>query len=623
MKTAAGPAGYRRHVLALAIVLSLLAVLSLSAPAQAAPALALSPASGAVGSTVAITGTVFDSYKGDSIHIFFDTAEISGSPVTVPESGTFNTTFTVPSGTSVGAHHIRAKSGDITTPTLAEGFFTVVAPAILLDIESGTVGARVTITGNGFYAGRVVGLAYYHINAVSLGTEIASSSGRFTYEFSVPESTGGFHRLTASNDVGSYAEALFDVVPSIKLNTVSGAPGELLNIRGTGFGYRGTIRVNFGTFNVATATTNDFGSFQIDLNIPDVEPGSYSITVQDGNGYQDQAQFTLTAGTRVSPTTGPVGATLTVHGGGFRPGGVITVDFDGQRAGSGTADANGAFNIALSVPPAPAGPHIIDVTDGTITRQVTFTIESDAPPAPVPLAPALLSPVSIPWNMTMPFDWQDVEDPSRPVVYSFEIANDEGFTSLVLQKTGLTESSYTLTADQTLKAGSQPVTFYWRARATDAAGNVGAWSEAEPFSVSAPAAPSPLVPAEGSTVLGPVRLAWQPVDSPTPPVIYGLQVAADDSFRSALLDKSSLATPEYVPDKAELKLREDTVYYWRVRATDGVGNVGDWSPAASFTSGSSFHFPAWAIYALIGLVAVIGIVLAYVLGRRTVTRPPE
>lgn len=615
MRTAARPAGYRQGLMVLAACFSLLAVLLLSAPALAAPALALSPDSGAPGIKVTVTGTVFDSYKGDTIHVFFDSVETDGSPLTVAETGAFTTIMTVPIGAAPGLHLVRVTSGNITS-ILAEASFTVEAPTVALDAASGRVGTDVVITGSGFPAGGVVALAY---DATSLGNETVSGDGHIIHSLAVPESIGGTHRVTAADAAGHYAEASFNVVASVKLNMVSGAPGELLDIRGSGFGYRGNVSVLFGAFYLAAAPASDFGSFEIELSIPDIEPGPYRITVRDAAGNQDTAAFLLGASARLSPGSGAVGAPLTVHGSGFRPGGAVTADFDGQRAGSTMADFNGAFTITFSVPAAPAGGHTILVTDGDNTRQLAFTIESEPPSIPLSRLPADGAMVS----SRLAIDWSDAEDPSQPVSYTLEIASEPGFAAPLLRKTGLFESQYNLSANETLKAGSQPVIFFWRTRATDAAGNVGGWSEVWSFSASAPPAPTLLAPAPGTKPESPARFAWQAVSSLSPPVLYTLQVAAKDDFKSPAVEKTGLAATEYTLPEDNPLARGGTLYYWRVRATDAAGNASDWSKPASFTPGSSFRFPAWAIYSLIGVAAAAAIFLAYYLGKSHAARPPE
>jgi len=131
---------------------------------------------------------------------------------------------------------------------------------------------------------------------------------------------------------------------------------------------------------------------------------------------------------------------------------------------------------------------------GSWSENWSFTV-SIAPPPPgdstPPPTPSLISPadgVNITDN-TPPLDWSDVSDPSG-VTYDVSIAGDAGFVSIVLQKTGLTASTYELTQAEALVAG----TYYWRVRAVDGAGNVGSWSDDWSFTVSA--APSPPVSVE-------------------------------------------------------------------------------------------------------------------------------
>ena len=152
MKTIYSSAGNPKRLFSLVVIVSLLAALLISAPALAAPVVTLSPTSGVPGTEVTITGTVFDSYKGDTIHVYFDSFEINGSPLEVPQTGEFSVPFTIPADTTSGRHWIRVSSNDGPTSYLAESFFIVDAPGIFLNIIDGPVGTEVTITGIGFYA---------------------------------------------------------------------------------------------------------------------------------------------------------------------------------------------------------------------------------------------------------------------------------------------------------------------------------------------------------------------------------------------------------------------------------------------------------------------------------------
>jgi hypothetical protein len=620
MKTTGFAAGCRKRLLSLAVILPLLSVLLLSIPALAAPVVVLSPASGvASGTEITITGTVFDSYKGDSVHIFFDTTEIIGSPLTVPQTGTFTIPFTIPAATTPGRHWVRIKSEAVSTSFLAENFLIIEETGIILDIVEGTVGTKVTISGTGFYAERTVTLYYYNIAGDVVGSEIASPVGRFTHSFAIPGSTGGVHRVTASNAEGNLAETEFKVLPDVTLNLSAAGPKELLNITGTGFGYRSNVDIIFGTSTVATVKTDDYGSFDTVFNVPDVKPNPYDVKAQDEVGNVDQVKFTITAGVSLSQTTGSVGSQLTIKGSGFKIGETVTVDYDDLRVATAKTDNNGSFTATFNVPPGRAGSHVVTASDGTTTRQLAFTVESQAPQVPAMLLPSNSSET----RAEAYLDWQDVTDPSLPVVYSLQLASDQNFSSTVLEKEGLPESEYALTAAEKLTADAKSAPYFWRVKAIDGAGNESEWSAPWSFYVNAPPTPALLLPASDSKPDTPIQFNWQDVTSLSPPVTYDLQLAADLDFTPVIFEKTGLTASEYLLEEKELELERKINYYWRVKAIDSAGNGSEWSAPGSFSIRPSFSFPGWAVYTLIGIGVIIVTFLAFRLGRRTAYRPPE
>ena len=195
MKIIKCPAKYNRIILALAMALTLLAVPLLSTPVLAAPIITLEPTSGAVGTQVTVTGVNFESYKGDRIFIFFDDEEINSSLLTIPQEGSFNIELTIPADATPGRHWIslEMESGD----ELARNFFIV--PEAIIDISrlTGTVGTAVTIDGEGFYVGKMVTLQYYNRTGERLGTEVADATGEFSFQFTIPTSAAGKHKISS------------------------------------------------------------------------------------------------------------------------------------------------------------------------------------------------------------------------------------------------------------------------------------------------------------------------------------------------------------------------------------------------------------------------------------------
>jgi predicted phage tail protein len=219
------------------------------------------------------------------------------------------------------------------------------------------------------------------------------------------------------------------------------------------------------------------------------------------------------------------------------------------------------------------------------------------------------------------FDWLDVEDDSVPVTYNLEIASDQNFASPVLLKTGITESQYTLTGDEALAANFKDAPYFWRAKAIDGAGNASEWSTAWVFYVSVPSVPTMSLPANDSSQEYPIRFSWNAVTSLSPPVTYDLQIASNLDFTSPVLEETGLKSSDLLISKdSKINLKKGETYYWRVKAVDAAMNSSDWSPAGSFRFTPKSTFPSWAIYTLIIIAAVIAILFAYRLGRKTAYR---
>jgi hypothetical protein len=62
-------------------------------------------------------------------------------------------------------------------------------------------------------------------------------------------------------------------------------------------------------------------------------------------------------------------------------------------------------------------------------------------------------------------------------------------------------------------------------------------------------------------------------------VVYQLQVSANSVFSALAIDRDDLTEPEY---SGAYSFISGATYYWRVRAKDGLGNWGIWSPAWSY-----------------------------------------
>ena len=613
MKKLIAPNKYIKGLISLAMILLMFMIFVPSSPVLAAPAITLIPSAGAVGTVVTVNGTVFDSYKGDNVHIFFDATEIENSPLTVPVQGAFNIDFTIPASANAGQHWIEVRSETTSSSMLAKNYFTVEATTLTLATPEGGVGTSVNIAGSGFYVNKPVTLCFMNMTKDELGTTIASNTGKFTHEFVVPISTAGFHKITASNDMGNSAEIQFKVLPKLNLNLDSAGSGDLVSASGTGFASRATVSIIFGSQNIASTQTDDLGNFKIDFSVPSVKPYSYNVRAQDNQGNTDVAKFTVTAGATLSETIGYTGSELTVNGSGFLPGATVYIYYDNTRIASVDADNNGDFTATFTVPPG-GGKHVITVYDGSTTKKYNFALDKNPPPMPTLLLPNNNSLTIAEAN----FDWSDVTDNNTPITYSLQIASDQNFASLILSKTGIRESHYTLTKDEILSADFNSAPYYWRVEAIDGADNESEWTSPWVFHVSVPSTPTLILPVPDTKVELPIRFSWQSTASLSPPLTFNLQIAANPDFASLILNKTGLTLSEYLAsEKDNLKLENETTYYWRVKAIDGVGNSSSWSTTGSFGFIAAAGFPSWATYILITFGVLMALLLAFRAGRRT------
>jgi len=469
--------------LGIAVALALLTVVIPASPVLAAPVITLSPTSAPPGAGVTVTGTNFESYIGDTVSIFFNDVEIVDSPKVIPEAGGFEVYFDVPDNALPGIAQITVKSQ--LGAVLAQGSFVIPTPTIMLDIYQGAVGTEVTATASGFYADKIVGFYYaYNGMKVKVGSAVAGSTGQCSGDLVIPPSIAGRHVITAENAQGHVAQVQFHIIPAATLTSTSGTVDEIVTVNGTGFGSANGVTIYLGTTVLTFTTTDGYGSFEAAFRVPVMQAGAYDLRIIDQSINVVGTVFTITATAELSESTGNVGTALALSGNSFTPGAAISVKYDDTEVATVTADDAGAFSAAFNAPASSGGSHLITISDGTNSAQITFTMESTAPSAPTMLIPetdaGLKSPVT--------FQWQAVVDPSLPVVYNLQVASDADFTTVVLEKEGLTDSEYTPTAEEALEPSSRTVPYYWRVKAVDGASNESEWSTPVSFRVVSPTA---------------------------------------------------------------------------------------------------------------------------------------
>ncbi|MBA7714533.1 hypothetical protein ES703_123559 [subsurface metagenome] len=276
----------------------------------------------------------------------------------VPQDGIFVATFAVPQDAVPGMAYVIVKDA-YGTQLARSNIFTVVGTEVKVDPQFGPVGTEVTVYGTGFYANSKVTCYYYsNDDREKMGVYVTSPTGEYIYSFTIPDSSSGSHSIVVQDVGGNETRASFDVLPSIDLKSASVPIGGELVLSGTGFGYKSSVTIYLGDAKVAKEKTNKYGSFEITLSVPAMEPGTYDVQVRDEDGNSGATGLTiLQTSANFSPVTGHVGTEVTVTGSGYIAGRTVTIKYDTTQLATATVNNDGTFFATFQVPISKYGDH--------------------------------------------------------------------------------------------------------------------------------------------------------------------------------------------------------------------------------------------------------------------------
>lgn len=164
---------------------------------QVTPSVILKADKVAPGSTVAIAGTGFT--PTDDIAFYIDGEPID-TKITTDKLGGFSGDLPVPD-LNAGTHVIKATAKKMFNQEATVRFKT--APFIKIEPAVPAVGKTATISGYGFAASTEVSIKYD--DATVTNSPTSDKSGRFVYNFTVPETSVTKHTLTATDKTGNIA----------------------------------------------------------------------------------------------------------------------------------------------------------------------------------------------------------------------------------------------------------------------------------------------------------------------------------------------------------------------------------------------------------------------------------
>ncbi len=428
------------------------------------PRVVIHPDHGVAGISAYLNCTGFSSNTGIDVYWDYGTPyeQLIGSGTT-DSTGSYNVTMTIPSSPN-GTHSVVAIDDN---NYLAQTTFYL-GPTILLNPDKGYVGTNVTITGYSFSSNSIVNIYW---DGVYLKSITANSTGDFVTYIVVPSSPYGSHEIKAIDADGNSATAPFDVVASLIVSSHSGHVFDNVTIYGYGFTANSAVYIYWDSINThRSMLTNSNGEFTLSFQIPENVSGDHQIYAEDVNDVRSNSTyFNIIPSIYLEPDVGVVGSSYKVYCYGFSADSILTLLWDNTSQPYTVVSSNvGSGVINAVVPVDNVGVHNVIVYDTNLNIAGPDTFVVKAVDAPAAIEPAVFVNTSSP-TLT----WTAVDYAAE---YELQYDTNASFTSPVTVS-HIKGTSYTL-------AGLlDSVTYYWRVRAIDSAGNPSNYSNVLSFTV--------------------------------------------------------------------------------------------------------------------------------------------
>ena len=284
--------------------------------------------------------------------------------VLVDQNGNFNYTFQIPWAPQ-GPHTVRVDTETVT--------FTV-NPGITLSPASGPAGSDVQIEGDGFPANQ--SSVRFQFGPQTLTPVATDPEGSIRTSFQVPDMAAGSYQVR----VGSASPANFTIASELRLDQTRGAPGDTIQITGSGFRANTSAELRFDGATVRSVPVDSNGRANTSFQVPETPAGPTTVSLEGRS-----VSFTVTPALTLETGSAVPGGFVMVTGTGYgRNERNIVITVAGATAASGiSADGRGSWTHSIEVPSLAAGTHQVSAYGALTTRSI-------APSAPLVLGSMLL-----------------------------------------------------------------------------------------------------------------------------------------------------------------------------------------------------------------------------------------
>ncbi len=164
---------------------------------------------------------------------------------------------------------------------------------------------------------------------------------------------------------------------TITRSPTNGPVGTSVTVTGSAFLPSSPVTISYDGAQVTNGTTSSIGAFTSIFLVPSSTRDAHTIIATDGTNTATTT-FTVTSSLSRTPTSGPVGTTITLTGYGFAASTTITIRWDGTQLATSPSsvatDSKGAFTATVIAPPGEPVVHTISSSDASGSATASFTI---------------------------------------------------------------------------------------------------------------------------------------------------------------------------------------------------------------------------------------------------------
>jgi len=198
----------------------------------------------------------------------------------------------------------------------------------------------------------------------------------------------------------------------------------------------------------------------------------------------------------------------------------------------------------------------------------TWSFDKGAANSPTPIGPTSGQTLTFP-DDPLVFSWQPLSGVKN---YEIQIDSENTFTPPLTQTASTPNTSWAALDPDTMDQ-----TFYWRVRAISPANIPTLWSEPIDYQTTWTDVPQLLGPPDtNNPSIEEVVFSWTPV---TGAQYYNLEYSVNSNFNSPTSLVQNIRGTQYSPATT----LNNGSYFWRVRAKNAAGGLGEWSAVHTFT----------------------------------------